>query len=131
MNSRLTVLLGGLALAVTVAACGGSGSSYSPTAPSPSPSPTPGSGANVTITVTGQNGNQSFSPNPGMVTAGQTVAWFNGDSIVHSIVADNGSFATGNIAPGATSSPITMSTAGSVSYHCSIHPSMVGSLTVQ
>ncbi len=131
MNSRLTAMLGGLVLAVTVAACGGSGSSYSPTAPSPLPSPAPGSGANVTITITGQNGSQSFSPNPGAVTAGQTVAWFNGDSVVHAIVADNGSFSTGNIAPGATSSPITMSSAGTVGYHCSIHPSMVGSLTVQ
>jgi hypothetical protein len=47
---------------------------------------------------------------------------------VHNITADNGSFTTGAIAPGATSSPIVMVTAD-VSYHCSIHPSMVGSLS--
>ncbi len=131
MNSRFTMVLGGLALAVTLVACGGN--SYSPTSPSPNPNPNPGpgTGASVTITISGQNGGQSFSPNPGTVMAGQTVAWFNADSVVHTATADNGSFNTGSIAPGATSSPITMSTAGSVNYHCALHPSMVGSLTVQ
>jgi plastocyanin len=131
MNSRFTAMLGGLALAVTVVACGGSSGYNGPTSPSPNPNPNPGPGASVTITITGQNGNQSFSPNPGTVAAGQTVAWFNGDSIVHNIAADDGSFNIGNIAPGATSSPVTMSTAGAVAYHCNIHPTMVGSLTVQ
>ncbi len=128
MNSRLTLTFGALALAVTLAACGSNSSS--PTAPSPMPSPSPGTGASLTVTVTGQNGASSFSPNPGTVTAGQTVAWFNADSTVHDVTADDGSFTTGNIAPGATSSPIAMNTAGSIPYHCSIHPSMVGSLTV-
>ena len=62
--------------------------------------------------------------------AGQTVAWRNGDSVSHTATADGGAFDTGIIAPGATSSPIMMSAAGSVAYHCAIHPSMVGSLTV-
>ncbi len=128
MNSRLTLTFGALALAVTLAACGSNSSS--PTSPSPMPSPGPGTGATLTVTVLGQNGSNSFSPNPGVLTAGQTVAWTNADSIVHNITADDGSWTTGNIAPGATSSAITMANAGTVTYHCSIHPSMVGSLTV-
>lgn len=130
MNSRWTLAFGSLALAVTLAACGSN--SASPTSPSPSPSPSPGPGtqADVMITITGQNGNQSFSPNPASVTAGQTVAWTNADSVVHDVTANDGSFTTGNIAPGATSSPIMIDTSGTITYHCSIHPSMVGSLTV-
>jgi plastocyanin len=39
-------------------------------------------------------------------------------------------FDTGTLAAGATSSPITLTAAGSFAYHCGIHPSMVGTLTV-
>ena len=133
MNARSLKLTFGLvalsAFALVAASCG---SSSSPTAPS-----NPGGGgggggtpADVTITIVGMNGNQSFSPNPATVTAGQTVAWRNADSITHNVAADNGSFSTGNIAPGTTSAPIMMSTAGSFGYHCQIHPTMVGTLNV-
>lgn len=137
MNSKLTATFGGLMLlAISVAACGSSnGSSYSPAAPTPtiptpSPTPTPGATADVVITITGMNDSNSFSPNPAVVAAGQTVAWRNADSVVHTATADNGSFNTGNIGPGATSGVITMAAAGSFSYHCAIHPSMVGTLSV-
>ena len=131
MNSRLTLTLGGLLLvAVTLAGCGGGYSSPTSPSPSPTPGPTPGGTADLTITITGEDGAQSFSPNPGTVTVGQTVAFFNADSIVHTATADGGAFNTGNIAPGATSVPITMTAAGNFGYHCAIHPDMVGSLVV-
>ncbi len=90
----------------------------------------PVAGADVTLTVLGMNGANSFSPNPGTMTAGQTVAWHNSDSITHDIAADDGSFNTGGIAPGTTSAPIRISTSGAWPYHCTIHPTMVGTLTV-
>ncbi len=118
-------------IAVFVLALIGCGGSSNPVAATPvTGGGGGGTGANVTITITGQNGAQSFSPNPGSLAAGQTVAWFNADSVSHTATADGGGFDTGVIAPGATSSPITMSAAGSLAYHCAIHPSMVGSLTV-
>jgi plastocyanin len=118
------------ALLVFLMGCGSSSNT------STTPSPVPGGGggttpADVTITITGMNGSQSFSPSPASVRAGQMVAWHNSDSITHTATADSGAFSTGNIAAGATSSPIMMSTAGSISYHCSLHPTMTGSLTVQ
>jgi plastocyanin len=85
----------------------------------------------VTISIVGMNGSNSYSPNPGAVKVGQTVAWRNADSTPHTATADAGGFNTGNIAAGATSSPITMTTAGSFPYHCTIHGfAMVGTLTV-
>ncbi len=128
----LTVVFGVvtfLSLALVIA-CGGS---YSPTTPVAPPPGGGGSGtgaADVTVTILGLNGYQSFSPNPVSVRVGQTVAWHNADSITHTATADGGQFDTGGIAPGTTSNPITMSAAGAFGYHCSIHPTMVGTVNV-
>jgi plastocyanin len=116
---------------VAIAASQGCGSSYSPV------SPPPGGTADVTITIVGMNGNLSFSPDPGVVPVGKTVAWRNADTgaygggTTHNIVSDTGAFTTGPLAPGSVSSPTMMSAAGSFPYHCAIHPTMVGSVTVQ
>ena len=110
-------------------ACGGSGYSSSP---NPVPTPTPSGGgsgsADVTITINGMLGASSFSPNPAAVKVGQTVAWHNADSIAHNPTGTG--FNTGAIGGGATSAPITFSTAGTIDYHCGIHPTMVGTLNV-
>jgi plastocyanin len=124
------LLLAGLAT-LALAVSQGCGSSYSPV------SPPPGGTADVTITIVGSNTNMSFSPNPGAVPVGKTVAWQNADvgtyggGTTHNVVSDTGAFTTGPLAPGSTSAPIKMTTAGSFAYHCAIHPTMVGSLTVQ
>jgi plastocyanin len=95
-------------------------------APTPTPTPTPTSGV-VTIDVVSENGAQSFSPNPATLPAGQTVVWRNIDRVTHRVVLNNGSLDTGNLAPGASSQPMSINaTAGA--YHCSIHPSMVGTI---
>jgi plastocyanin len=91
--------------------------------PTPMASPT----AIVTITINGMSGASSFSPSPASVTVGQLVRWRNANSVVHTATQDGGGFETGPIAPGVTSTPRTLS-AGTLGYHCSIHPSMVGTL---
>jgi plastocyanin len=131
MRSRSQSLALGalLVFALTVVGCGDS----NPAAPTPPPTGGGGGGgtaANVTITIVGQSGNQSYSPNPASVRVGQTVAWRNGDSVDHTATANGGAFNTGNIAPGATSTAITMNAAGSFDYHCGLHPAMVGTLVV-
>ena len=94
------------------------------------PSPTSSSTVNVVITINGMNGNMSFSPANASVKVGQTVAWRNADSITHAIAQDSaGGFTTGSITAGATSAPVMISAAGTVPYHCTIHPTMTGSVT--
>jgi len=121
----------GLALAAGMAAvlvgCGG-GSSY-PSAPSPVASTNATtSGTNVvTINITSNNGAQSFSPNPASIQSGQMVVWHNADSITHRVVLNDGSIDTGNLAPGQSSDAKAWA-ASSAQYHCSLHPSMVGSV---
>lgn len=109
-------------LALAIAACGGGGDS-NPT----SPSPGPGAAAAVTINIVATGGAQSFSPNPANMGQTPTVSFRNSDGTVHRIVANDGSFDTGNISPGAASQTITVAAAGT-NYHCSLHPAMIGAI---
>jgi plastocyanin len=81
----------------------------------------------ITVTITGQKGDQSFNPNPAMCATGQTVVWKNADTTTHRIVIPDLGVDTGNIAPGASSAPVSLANV-SKPYHCSLHPSMVGAL---
>ena len=119
------LVLAGLVI-VGLAATIACGSSYSAPVGPPPPA------ADVTITIVAQSGNLSFTPDPGLVAVGKTVAWRNADaSATHRIVADGGAFSTGDIPYGSVSVPIMMNAAGAFPYHCSIHPTMVGTLNVQ
>jgi plastocyanin len=117
-----------VALTLAAAGCGSSINSSGTTAPTPAPTPTaaPPSGV-VTIDVLFENGAQSFSPNPATFPPGQMVVWRNTDRVTHRVVLNDGSLDTGDLAPGASSQPMSI-TAGGGPYHCSIHPSMVGSI---
>ena len=121
-------IFGGIAI-VTMVSCGSwacSGSSYNSTPSSPT-STAASAGGIVTVSVVAVNGAQSFSPNPTTLPAGQMIVWHNVDSITHRVVLNDGTLDTGNLAPGASSRPMTLSGSGS-QYHCSIHPEMVGSI---
>ena len=108
-----------------LAGCG----STTPASPSSSGSSTStGTTANVTISIVGNAGSQAFTPNPAAVPAGQTLVFRNNTGSTHHVVADNGTWDAGTIGPGATSSVINVSVATSVSYHCTIHSSMVGGI---
>lgn len=72
----------------------------------------------------------AYNPNPIMVAVGGTVTWKNNDSISHTSTADGGAFDSGILGPGASFSK-TFQAAGSFTYHCGIHPNMVGTVTVQ
>jgi plastocyanin len=124
-----------VALSLVVSGCsdsatygGGSPVAPTPTPPPPTanPTPTPPGGV-VTIDIVRDNGAQSFSPNPATLPAGQMVVWRNVDSITHRVVLNNGSVDTGDLGAGASSRPMSINT-GNAPYHCSIHPSMVGTI---
>ena len=118
MRFVLVVGHGALAGALALTACGG-GSSDSPTTPTSNVS---------TISILGERGSQSFSPNPAS-PGGQMVVWRNDDGVTHRIVANDGSFDTGDIGTGATSRMMQASPDGT-NYHCSIHPTtMFGAIS--
>jgi plastocyanin len=83
----------------------------------------------------GANGTQkvsiagfAFAPPDLAVKVGDSVTWTNNDNTAHTATADDGSFDCGTIAAG-QSFTFTFTTAGTFTYHCKIHPSMVAKLT--
>jgi hypothetical protein len=106
------------ALAAAVAAACGGGSS-SPTAPAAV------TDSILTVSIAGVRGNGSYVPNP-VPTNGSQVVFKNNDTVnTHHIVMDDGSVDFGNLAPGASSQARA---AASGNFHCTNHPSMVGSI---
>ena len=81
-----------------------------------------------TINIVGTFGPVAFLPNPLVADPTETIVWTNDDLRLHHIVLDDGT-EIGNLAPGESSLPIVLP-APTASYHCTIHPSMVGSVSV-
>ena len=71
--------------------------------------------------------NMAFNPNSVTIAAGDTVEWTNNMGFAHTATADDGSFDSGDIEGGDTFSH-TFDTAGTVPYHCTIHPRMKGTV---
>jgi plastocyanin len=125
MSKAATAALA-FAAALAAASCGSSGGGSSPASTPTSPTSGGGQTTTVTITITGQSGKLAFNPNPATVAAGQLVVFKNNDVVTHHVMLDDGSVQTADIAPGATSAAVSMGTSGAKTYHCSIHPGMVG-----
>jgi len=71
-----------------------------------------------------------FDPAKLNVKAGETVEWKNEDIFTHTVTANDGSFDSGAIAPGA-SWQTTISKTGTIAYHCGPHPNMTAELTIE
>jgi plastocyanin len=108
--------------AVALTGCGSGGSSSSGTAGTTPPATTAG-GTAVTIQ------NFAFSPASVNVKVGDSVTWTNKDSATHQLAGDGG-IASDPLATGAAYTQ-KFDTAGSFNYHCSIHPSMTGTVVVK
>ncbi len=96
--------------------------------------PTPSSAATSGVTITDDSFSaKSFGPNPVTINAGDSVTWTNNGPTTHTVTSDSGSamsFDSGKLAAGGTFTE-AFPTAGTFTYHCTIHPSMTGSVIVQ
>jgi plastocyanin len=103
-----------------------------PPPPDPTPTPTPDPAPApppVTISIVGTAGTQAFNPNPSAAAVGDMIVWANNDKLLHHIVLDDGTD-VGDIAPGESSKAVALATP-TAGYHCTLHPSMVGSINGQ
>ena len=73
----------------------------------------------------------AFAPQELKVKVGQEITWTNEDSAPHTVTATSGAeFDSGTMDQGATYT-WKATKAGTVEYFCAIHPSMVGTITVE
>ena len=108
-----------VALALVLAACGSSASS-APSAAAPAGSSAGGAVAIIDF---------AFQPASVSVAKGTTVTWTNTGATAHTVTADDASFDSGNVDVGKTFST-TANTAGTIAYHCTIHPQMKATIVV-
>jgi plastocyanin len=78
---------------------------------------------NVNIRSTG------FAPRNVTINGGDTVQWKNLDTVAHQVVANNGSFASGQLARNAVYAK-RLDTPGLYNYHDGLHPALKGSVRV-
>ena len=71
----------------------------------------------------------AFSTTSLSVAKGTKVTWKNNDATTHTVTSDDGTFDSGNIAPGGSYS-YTFADAGTFAYHCKIHPGMTAKVVV-
>ena len=91
-----------------------------PGTPPPPPAPS---------TVAVRLANRAYSPASISIATGDTVVWTNADKDPHTVTERNAAFDSGTFQPGG-SWQRTFTTAGTFTYICDLHPSMVGSVTV-
>lgn len=69
--------------------------------------------------------NFAFAPAEVSVPAGTTLTWVNAQNVRHTATADNGAWDSGILANN-QSFQFTLDQVGDFTYHCDIHPDMVG-----
>jgi len=124
-RSRSAVLAAALlALALTAAACSDDASTTTTTVAEPAT--TEGAVESLQIDISGF----AFGPADVTVPAGTTVTWMNLDGAPHKVVSDDGAWQSPTLEDGESFS-FTLDTPGTYAYHCSIHPSMQATITVE
>lgn len=99
------------------------------TGPAPAPGTTPPSADSATTIMIKDF---SFNPSTISIPQGTTVTWVNGDGMAHTVESDAGApvaFASPELGNGGSYRQ-TFTQAGTYAYHCSIHPSMKGTIVV-
>jgi plastocyanin len=124
------LLVGATLLVATVAGCGGddepsSTSSAAAATPAATKPAAPEGGA-----VKADIADFAFAPKNLTVKVGEAITWTNSDSAPHTVTAKGGAFDSGNMQQGDTFT-WKADKAGTFEYLCDIHPSMVGTVTVQ
>lgn len=93
--------------------------------PTPTPPP-PGSSSGIDVSIQGM----AYGPAALTVSRGATVTWTNRDNVQHTVTADDNTFSSPLINPGGSYSR-TFNTPGTIPYHCTPHPHMTATITVQ
>ncbi len=124
MTRRAAAALGLFSL-LTLAACGGSAATSAPSTAAEPPCAASAAVGTVAVAIKG------FAFSPAAITAkvGDVVAFTNEDPASHTATLDEGDCGTDSLGTGA-SEGLTFSAAGTYPFHCAIHSTMTGTITV-
>jgi len=142
-----TLAVGAAALAVAGCGSDSSGSSSGDSTPPPAAAPTattpaPTVAATTTTETNGTGGATAgapveidmtglkFAPAGATVKVGDVVTWTNQDSVAHNVTSSDGAIKSSNFGKGETFS-WTAVKKGTISYSCTLHPGMNGTLNVE
>ena len=138
---RLPILAFSLFALLALSACASGSGTAAPAATAPQPAASepaasaPAAGGGCTASseagaVSVGIENFAFAPADVSAAVGETITWTNSDSAAHTATLDDGACDTGNIAQNA-SAGLVFDAAGTYPYHCTIHPNMKGTITIQ
>ncbi len=140
--TRIAALISALALAGgALAGCGGDdngggGGGYGGGTSTPATTATAATSTSGTAATSGpvpiSLKDIAFHPQNVAVHEGQAVRWTNDDDVAHTVTAQSGAtFDSGTLKPGIKAFyETTMRNAGTVTYHCTIHPNMTGRIRI-
>lgn len=97
-----------------------------PTAPATTNPSAPHAPTSVTINIK----NFAFNPSTITVKTGTKVTWVNSDSTGHTVTSNSSSILNSGILSPGQSYSFTFTNPGSISYHCTIHSMMKGTIVV-
>lgn len=125
-----------LATALALAACSGGGTTttQAPAGGTQAPAGTTAASAPCTdstgTTVVAVGVANMEWQQPINAKVGDVITWTNGDTVPHKVALDDGSCAMSDNIPGGGSKSLVFSGAGTFPFHCSVHPSMKGTITI-
>ncbi|NOJ31195.1 MAG: hypothetical protein DA329_03535 [Candidatus Nitrosocosmicus sp.] len=91
----------------------------------------------VPVIISGIKGSKSYSPDPIRIDSGQTITWYNGDTVSHTVTSgqdndpDEGALFDSNAIIANQKYSLTFESPGDYKYYCIYHPSMIGEVVVE
>lgn len=125
-----------LSTAVILAACSGGGAATTgPTSAAATSGPVATTAAascsdSTGTTVVSTSVGDSTWSQPVNAKVGDVITWTNGDGVPHRVALDDGSCGMSENIPGGGSKSLVFSVAGTFPFHCGVHQTMKGTITI-
>jgi aldose sugar dehydrogenase len=91
----------------------------------------------ILVTINGISGDNSYAPNPIIINSGETITWYNADTVSHTVTSgldsdpDEGQLFDSDAILSKQAFTLKFDNGGTFNYYCIYHPSMVGEIVVK
>ena len=124
--ARITIAL---TATLALAACGSSAATQAPAGSTGGGTATVCQDSTGTTVVSASVANMTWSQ-PVTAKVGDVITWTNTDSVPHKVALDDGSCTMSNSITTGSPQSLVFTKAGTYAFHCSIHPTMKGTITI-